>query len=375
MANILYIRSGPYELNFDNYNLQEVGLGKAFCNKGHNFDVLYYAKHNKDEIIEVNNNKLTLLWRKGIKILRTGIYPSILKKETLKKYDAIIVSEYSQFMSYLIACKHPNVYLYNGLYYNLFKIPIMQPIYDFLFCKKINQLMKKSFCKTEKAKEFISKKGIKQAVVTGVGLDTEKFDVELDIDECTTELLDKMNNHRCILYVGSISKRKNIDFLIRTFIHLKKNKNKKNIKLVLVGKGEQKYCDYCPSLIPDELTEDIVWCAFIKNAQMKYVYKKSEIFLLPSVQEIFGMVLLEAMYFDLPVISSDSAGANTLIENGVNGIIMDGFQVSEWSNSIQYILDNKDISETLGKKAGNTIRESFTWSQIASVMLEHMILS
>ena len=41
---ILYIRLAPYILSFDNYNLQEVGLGKAFCKMGYDFDIIYYAK-------------------------------------------------------------------------------------------------------------------------------------------------------------------------------------------------------------------------------------------------------------------------------------------------------------------------------------------
>ncbi len=94
-GRILYIRSGPYELSFDSYNLQEVGLGKAFCEAGYDFDILYYTKkNNHNQLIETPNNQLRILWRRGIKLLRSGIYPQILKKKFLSQYDAVIVSEY-----------------------------------------------------------------------------------------------------------------------------------------------------------------------------------------------------------------------------------------------------------------------------------------
>ena len=79
---ILYVRSAPYELNFNSYNLQEIGLGTAFCKVGYDFDLIYYSKRNKDQIIEVGNNRIKILWRKGIKLLRTGIYPQILNKKS-----------------------------------------------------------------------------------------------------------------------------------------------------------------------------------------------------------------------------------------------------------------------------------------------------
>ena len=369
---ILYVRCAPYVINFDNYNLQEVGLGNAFCRKGYDFNLVYYSKENRDQIIEVGENKLTILWRKGIKILRTGIYPFLLDQDFLNQYDIIIVSEYGQLMSHLIAQRHSNVYLYNGPYYNLFKIPFVELIYDRLFCKKINLEMKKIFCKTQMAKEFIGKKGLTNTVVTGVGLDVSKFDAEKAILPETQDLMNKMYGKRNLLYVGSIIPRKNTELIIKTFVELKKNTQNTDLQLVLVGKGDVRYIQKCKELIPDEMREDVVWCAFIKNAQLKYIYKAAYAFLLPSVQEIFGMVLLEAMYFGIPVVSSHSAGAGTLIQNGVNGLIVEQFDVMTWKEAIESVINNGEFAEKLGRTATETIKQEFMWDSIANKMLENM---
>lgn len=369
---ILYVRCAPYVINFDNYNLQEVGLGNAFCRKGYDFNLVYYSKENRDQIIEVGENKLTILWRKGIKILRTGIYPFLLDQDFLNQYDIIIVSEYGQLMSHLIAQRHSNVYLYNGPYYNLFKIPFVELIYDRLFCKKINFEMKKIFCKTQMAKEFIGKKGLTNTVVTGVGLDVSKFDAEKAILPETQDLMNKMYGKRNLLYVGSIIPRKNTELIIKTFVELKKNTQNRDLQLVLVGKGDVRYIQKCKELIPDEMREDVVWCAFIKNAQLKYIYKAAYAFLLPSVQEIFGMVLLEAMYFGIPVVSSHSAGAGTLIQNGVNGLIVEQFDVMTWKVAIESVINNGEFAEKLGRTATETIKQDFMWDSIANKMLEYM---
>ena len=121
--NILIVRSGPYQVDVNAYNLQELGLAVALSKQGNNCSVLYYHKtQNKDETIVKDGHKINIFWRKGIRLLRSGIYPSVLKKEFLMQYDIVIASEYSQIMSLLIARKHKNTYVYNGIYYNLFKI-------------------------------------------------------------------------------------------------------------------------------------------------------------------------------------------------------------------------------------------------------------
>ena len=372
LKRILYVRSGPYVLAFNNYNLQEVGLGSAFCRKGYDFDLVYYSKENRNQTINVKENKLTILWRKGIKVLRTGIYSFLLNREFLGQYDMIIVSEYSQIMSYLIASRHPNVFLYNGPYYNLFKLPFIEPIYDKLFCKKINHKMRKIFCKTQMSADYLASKGITNTVVTGVGLDNSKFESEKDIDSETQKLLDKMKGKTNLLYIGSIIPRKNTELIIKTFIELRKDENYKNVQLVLVGKGDEKYTQKCKSLIPDRLKDDVVWCTFIKNAQLKFVYKKAYVFLLPSIQEIFGMVLMEAMYFGIPVVSSHSAGAGTLIRNGENGLIVDQFNVCSWKAAIERLLNDVNFASTLGDKANKTINKDFMWDSVANKMLKYM---
>lgn len=366
LKKILYVRSGPYQPDINGYNLQEIGLARALYDYGYQCDIVYYhKKKNFEQIIEKNGVKIKIYWRKGIKVLRTGIYPSILKKEFLNQYDAVICSEYSQIMSYLLSKRCKNFYIYNGPYYNLFKIPFMEKIYDFLFCKKINKNVKCVFCKTKLSEEYINKKGITKTTTVGVGLDLEKFNNDIEIKPETQKILDCMEGKRNILYIGSIINRKNTEIIIKTFLESCKKHN--DIQLILIGKGNDKYVKYCHSLIPDSLNNRIKWFNYIENSQTKYVYKKSSFFVLPSKQEIFGMVLLEAMYYELPVISSSNAGALTLI-NKSNGMIVRNFNILDWNNAFEYMLDNNN-AKNMGLKAKETVENKFMWSVIVKKMI------
>ena len=82
------------------------------------------------------------------------------------------------------------------------------------------------------------------------------------------------------------------------------------------------------------------------------------------------MVLLEAMYFGLPVVSSDNGGASVLIKDEENGIIIDDFQQESWVQAIDNLIRDKEKYSIIKEKASQTIKERFLWSHLADKFLE-----
>lgn len=373
IKKILYIRSGPYQVNPNAYNLQEIGLAKAFAEKGMQCDVLYYHKKKSfDQKINKSGYEINVLWRRGIRLFRSGIYPQVLNREFLSQYDVVIISEYSQIMAVFLCELHPNVYIYNGPYYNLFKIPFVEKIYDKLFVKLLDKKTRCIFCKTEMAKEYLEAKNLTRCVPVGVGLDTEKFDVENQIEPKTQALLKKMQGHKNIVYVGAISKRKNVRVVAKAFDFIKE-KGDLETQLVVIGKDENGCWKECEEQFGDKARNNVIRVPYIKNAQLKYIYPITDVFVLPSIQEIFGMVLLEAMYFGAPTISSGSAGARTLIENGKSGYIIENFDPENWALKITELLKNEHLRSKIGKAASERIQEQFMWSCIVEKMIEKIV--
>ena len=81
--------------------------------------------------------------------------------------------------------------------------------------------------------------------------------------------------------------------------------------------------------------------------------------MLPSNYEIFGMVLLEANYFNLPIVSSFNGGSISIIQDTYDGYIVDNFNVNEWVEKILLLFENekklKNFSNSWNDRANHFI--------------------
>ena len=81
------------------------------------------------------------------------------------------------------------------------------------------------------------------------------------------------------------------------------------------------------------------------------------------------MVLLEAMYFGTPVISSVNGGSCTLIQNGYNGFVMENFDSEEWVKCIDSALADDELVSKMKNNAQKTIEENYTWDMLADTFM------
>ncbi len=379
---ILLIRNTPYDAIPNEYNIQEMGIGKAFCRLGYNYDHICFKKKDQKEwtFYEQNGCCAKYIEKPRTRFIRWGYNGSLLEKEFLEQYDIIISREYYQIMTYLLAKNGKNVSMYNGPYYNLFMFKFFSPIYDFLFTKSLNKNLKGKFVKSVLSKEFLEKKGYTDVVNVGVGLDTERFDNEIEIKPETQVLIDYMQQNRCLLYVGALSDRKNYPFLLD--VYKKVLAKCPDVKFVMIGKSKvsalaklfgikddayaKKYFDRLPKNVQD----GIYHVPSIDNAQLKFIYPLARAFLLPSKLEIFGMVLLEAMYLGAPVISSRNGGSMTIIEGHDSGIIIDRFDVDLWANAAVKLIEHPQETAAMVARGKEIVTKEYSWDAIAKKMLK-----
>ena len=144
-----------------------------------------------------------------------------------------------------------------------------------------------------------------------------------------------------------------------------------NIKLLIIGKGEKKYKDKCINKAKElNIESKIEYIEYIKQEQLPEIYNLSDVFLLPTRYEIFGMVLLEAMYFNAPVVTTYNGGSDMLIDNNISGVIIEDFDIKKWKNSIIKLIEDKEWANKISQNAKIKIENEFTWDALVPKFLE-----
>ena len=86
--------------------------------------------------------------------------------------------------------------------------------------------------------------------------------------------------------------------------------------------------------------------------------------MLPTKYEIFGMVLLEAMYYKSVVLTTKNGGSNMLIKNYENGYLFDEFNAKEWADLILKTYSDKANLDKIKSNAHNFIKKNYTWDKL-----------
>lgn len=372
---ILIFRTDPSIMNVSSYNSQEIGLAKAYIAKGHQCDIVYYNGKNKSyvENIDAGQGKtIKLYWWKGFSILNNGIFPGIAK--LLEQYDMVQVSEYYQWSSWYVYSRYgrkKKVYVYQGVYdadnskkYRL-RCKVMDPILLNRRVLRETQI----FTKSNLALDSMKHRGFEKVETVGVGLDISRFET-LQSDSQKNTLFTKEDGLSYLLYVGVLEERRNILFMLDV---LKKvvDKNEK-VRLVVIGKGQSEYVAQCKEKVQKlGLEKYIIYKERMPQNELAPIYRECDVFLLPTKYEIFGMVLLEAMLFDLAVITSYNGGSSTIIKDEENGYIVPQFDECIWSEKIIEILTKGEKNE-ITNDATRTVMEQFSWDSIAGQILEKL---
>ncbi len=142
---------------------------------------------------------------------------------------------------------------------------------------------------------------------------------------------------------GRLTKQKGFENLLKA---LKIAKNQCNgIQLFIIGEGELK--DLLSNKIQEyNLIEDVTLVGFMDNPYR--LISESDIFVLSSLWEGFGMVIVEAMALGVPVISTDCKyGPNEIIEHEKNGLLVSVNNPSELAMKICALLKDKDLRDRL----------------------------
>lgn len=368
---ILIVRNYPsyMDVHFNTYNIQEIGLAKALIRSGHECDIIFWSDMEEKTVdYKFDKNKhLKVFYRRGKNVLKNAIYNNL--DNLIEEYDIIQPCEYNQYQAWLLAKRYPQkTVIYHGPYYSDFnkRYNLMCKVFDMFFLRRYKKQSTKFVVKSKLAKKFLLSKGIKDENihVVGVGIDLDALSVpqERELREFINDI-DTFKDSIKLLYVGRFEERRNIPFL---FDILKKVATlNSNVKLIMIGSGNEEYIDNCMSYAKEiGVLKYIYRIERLEQKYLSYVYEKADFFLLPTKYEIFGMVLLEAMYFGMVVLTTENGGSDMLISDGENGFILDDAKPQEWANKIINMVENKRLYQAISEQAHDSIKNWFIWDTL-----------
>ena len=172
---------------------------------------------------------------------------------------------------------------------------------------------------------------------------------------------DVKRSNDCVnfLWVGRFMFRKGLDLLIDVIKDLKDY----NFKLTLVGNGTD--LDHIKSLVNQyDLNDKVIFTGRVDKSQVNNFYRKSDVFLFPSLRESGGNVLAESLANGLPVIGLNIAGAKTIVPNDC-GILININQdyskiVDDYRNAMIYYIKN-GVSDELRTRCIDYAKNNLEW--------------
>jgi len=153
----------------------------------------------------------------------------------------------------------------------------------------------------------------------------------------------KVPQGKVILYVGRFLPRKRVLDLIRAFEML----GRSDVALVLVGEGGELAA--CQQYVREGHLQGVHFLGFRNQVELPRIYAVSDVLVLPSEDEPWGLVINEAMCFGLPVIASNQVGAAAdLVQPGRNGFTYPAGEASVLAGLLDRVLED-DARERLGQ--------------------------
>lgn len=167
-----------------------------------------------------------------------------------------------------------------------------------------------------------------------------------------------------ILCVGSLIERKGIDLLLRALSHVESS-----YELYLAGDGNEKQTlkDLAKEL---KIEDRIHFLGQLSKEELLKHYGDSDLFVLPTREDCFALVLLEAMCAGLPIVCSKYAdGAYDLIEDGKNGLMIDPYEEQSFAGAMERILRDEKLRKEMGN-CSLQMTEKFRFSNISKGYME-----
>jgi len=154
--------------------------------------------------------------------------------------------------------------------------------------------------------------------------------------------------------IAELHPRKGIIYLLEAAKLFKEEGG--NIKFIIVGNGDEK--KHYEDFIKKHELEDYVKLLGRRH-DIPQILKSSDVFVLPSLNEAFGLVLLEAMMAKLPIVATNNGGIPEIVKDRENGMLVPTKNPKAIKKAIEKILASKELRKKMSEKSYENVRELY----------------
>lgn len=171
----------------------------------------------------------------------------------------------------------------------------------------------------------------------------------------------KKPKEKLVFAAGRLTRAKGFDFLLKSWQLLEKDFP--DWRLCIAGEGEEE-----TALLAMKQQMGLKAVEFAGNVEdIEAYYEKAALFVLPSRNEGFGMVLIEAMAYENPVVSfSCKAGPKDIITDGKDGFLVPTGDFKGFASKMRCLMEDKELREEMGRRA----RESTKRFQVEGIVAQ-----
>jgi len=172
----------------------------------------------------------------------------------------------------------------------------------------------------------------------------------------------KNNNYQIVLFVGRLVLQKGPDYLMKTLKYV--SQYLKKVKYIFVGSGEM-LNNLIKIAYYDNVIDKVIFAGFLREEELWSVYYLSDLLVVPSVFDPFGLVPLEGIKFKKPVIISKTTGVGEYLNHCLK---VDYWDIKKMANYIVGILKYDQLKNELSQNAQQELTK-FDWQERVNQIL------
>ncbi len=213
------------------------------------------------------------------------------------------------------------------------------------------------------AKETLMRLGVEpdKIEVIPTGIDTDAFHPSKGNGKWVREAADLSPDGKLVLTIARLHEAKGLEHLVHACALMKRRKEGILFKCVIIGTGPEK--DSLQALIHALGLENEVflWDRSFSQIQLPSIYDAADVFVLPSIYEQLGVVLLEAASMAKPTIAARVGGMRDIVRHEETGLLVPPGDSHALAKAIHYLISNPSVSERMGRNARDSMLANFDY--------------